>query len=70
MTLTFGNRTSFHATVDDHPKQNMTVVKYWEGNEELFTNYVFNEEDQEIRNKESIQMAEKFVLSKEMKIGK
>ena len=36
MVKTFGKRTSFHATVEDN--KNMTVVKYWEGNEELFTN--------------------------------
>lgn len=68
MVKTFGKRTSFHATVEDN--KNMTVVKYWEGNEELFTNYVFNDEDTETRNKEAIAMAEKFVLSKEKTIGK
>ena len=47
MVKTFGKRTSFHATVEDN--KNMTVVKYWEGNEELFTNYVFNDEDTETR---------------------
>ena len=67
MIKTFGNRTDFHATVEDDPK--MTIVKYWQGNEELFTNYVFNDENRNIRNKEAIEMAEKFVLSKESTIG-
>ena len=69
MTHTFGNEQKYHSKIDYEHDKNMAIVSYWEGNERLFENYVFNE-SKALLVLNAIEMAKNFIISKEIKRGK
>ena len=63
MTHTFGNEQKYHSKIDYEHDKNMAIVSYWEGNERLFENYVFNE-SKALMELNDIEMAKNFITKR------